>query len=155
MGLSRREIEAKVGDRAADVAGALGCELVEVEYVKEHGDYFLRVFIDKAEGVGLDDCQAVSVRLGNWLDDTDPIPGRYSLEVSSPGLDRPLKSPADYIRFKDNEIKIKTYAPVNGRKNWQGVLLGLEDGEVWLDTDGEKVSLPYDMIARANLVPQL
>lgn len=152
--MSRQEIEALVSEVAAKIAEGLGLELVDVEYVKERSGYVLRVFIDKDGGVTLVDCQALSEALSDRLDEIDPIPGSYSLEVSSPGLDRPLKKPADYERFAGRLVKLKTYAPIDGRKNWKGALLGLDGGDVRVEVDGVEYAVPLKMIARANLVPE-
>lgn len=153
--MSRQQIEAVVSDVAESIAEVQQLEIVDVEYVKEQGDYFLRVFIDKEGGVGLDDCQRMSEMLSDRLDEIDPIPGAYSLEVSSPGLARPLKKRSDYERFVGQLVHIKTYAPIDGRKNWQGTLLGHSSEHVELDVDGIRVTLPFQAIARARLVPQL
>lgn len=154
MGKSRQQIEAIVTEMAASIAAEQQLELVDVEYVKERGEYFLRVYIDKEGGVGLDDCQGMSEVLSDRLDEVDPIPGSYSLEVSSPGLARPLKKPSDYQRFAGSKVQVRTYGPIDGRKNWQGTLLGLTEGAVELDVDGVHVRLPLEMVARAQLVPE-
>ncbi len=154
VGMSRQQIEAVVREVAESIADTRQLELVDVEYVKEPSGYFLRVFIDKEGGVGLDDCQGMSERLSERLDEIDPIPGSYSLEVSSPGLDRPLKRRSDYERYVGELVHIKTYAPVDGRKNWQGKLLGHTSDHVELEVDGNRVTLPFQSIARARLVPQ-
>ena len=126
-------------------------ELVDVEYAKEGPDWILRVFIDKEGGVGLEDCEKVSRRLSASLDDADPIPGSYSLEVSSPGLERPLTRDAHFERFSGRLIEVKTYAPFQGQKKWEGTLLGLEDGAVLLKVNEEVVKIPRDQVAKANL----
>lgn len=152
MALSRKEIEALVAEMAEEIAARQGVEVVDVEYVKERGEYFLRVFIDKPGGVGLDDCQSFSEVLSDRLDEVDPIPGRYSLEVSSPGLERPLKKREDYRRFAGRKVQLRTFAPIDGRKNWQGTLLGLEGEEIALEVDGKTVRLPLESVARARLL---
>jgi ribosome maturation factor RimP len=126
-------------------------ELVDVEYGKEGPDWILRVFIDKEGGVSLDDCEKVSRRLSSSLDDVDPIPGSYSLEVSSPGLERPLTRDAHFERFAGRLVRIKTYAPYQGRKSWEGRLLGLKDGTVLVEVENEVVKIPRDQVAKANL----
>ncbi|NMB11112.1 MAG: ribosome maturation factor RimP [Firmicutes bacterium] len=126
-------------------------ELVNVEYAKEGPDWVLRVFIDKVGGVSLDDCEKVSRRLSSSLDDADPIPGSYSLEVSSPGLERPLTRDAHFERFAGHLVQIRTYAPFQGQKLWEGQLLGLEDGAVVVEVEGEIVRIPRDQVAKANL----
>lgn len=155
MARSRKEIEALVAEMAHEIAEDQGVEVVDVEYVKERGEYFLRVFIDKPSGVGLQDCQAFSEVLSDRLDEVDPIPGSYSLEISSPGLERPLKKRGDYQRFAGRKIRLRTFAPIDGRKNWQGTLLGLEEEQVLLEVDGETVKLPLESVARARLLFEL
>ncbi len=126
-------------------------ELVSVEYAKEGPDWVLRVFIDKEGGVSLEDCEKVSRRLSSSLDDADPIPGSYSLEVSSPGLERPLTRDAHFERFAGHLVQIRAYAPYQGRKSWRGQLVGLEDGAVVVKTEKEVVKIPRDQVAKANL----
>lgn len=153
MGKSRQEIEALVSEMASKITDDMGLELVDTEYVKEPSGYYLRIYIDKEGGVNLDDCSRVSEALSDRLDEVDPIPGSYSLEVSSPGLDRPLKKRSDYVRFSGQTVKLKSYAPIDGRKNWKGTLIGLEDDDVRVEVDGQEFVVPLKMIARANLVP--
>lgn len=154
MAVAARDVVAVVTPMAEAVVGALGLELVDVEYRREGGGWVLRVLIDKPGGVTLDDCQAVSEVLGEKLDEADPIPNRYNLEVSSPGIERPLKRPADFERFAGRRVQVRTYAPWNGRRNWQGELVGLIGGEVVLRTDTGQVAIPQNMVARANLVAE-
>ena len=95
-------------------------ELVDVEYVKEHTGWILRVFLDKPDGIDLEDCRGVSEALDKKLDEADPISGAYSLEVSSPGLERPLKKTRDYERFAGRQVQIRTYSGIHGRKRFAG-----------------------------------
>lgn len=154
MGKSRKEIEEIVSRIAGAIAGDLGIELVDVEYVKEGRDYWLRVFIDKPGGVTLNDCEAVSVPLSDALDEADPIPGPYSLEVSSPGVERPLKRIEDYIRFAGRTVRLRTFGPIDGRRNWKGELIGVEEDRVKIVVDGATFLIPFESIARANLVAE-
>lgn len=115
-------------------------ELVDVEYVKER-NWYLRVFIDKAGGIGLDDCQKFSEALGKILDSHDEIiTGSYILEVSSPGLDRPLKKERDFVRERGKEVDVNFYAPINGQKSLTGVLAGY-DGESLILEGFEPISM--------------
>ena len=128
---------AKVTDAVAALAlpvveGA-GCTLWDVEYVKEAGTWFLRVYIDKEGGVSIDDCEAVSRPLSDLLDEADPIEGSYTFEVSSAGADRALKKPEHFARCMGREVDVKLYRPVDGRKEVTGVLTGYEDGAVSVD----------------------
>lgn len=137
-----------------------GLELVELEYKPEGRGMALRIFIDKPGGVGLDDCVAVSREVEAVLEVEDPIRGAYRLEVSSPGLDRPLKKPADYERFAGQAVKIKTRELLDpdqrghARKTFSGRLLGCSDGQVrveQVDKRGGVVAIDLHDIARANL----
>ena len=131
---------------------ALGFELVGVEFI--HGKSgLLRVYIDHPEGISVDDCQAVSHQVSGVLDVEDPIRGQYTLEVSSPGLDRPLFRERDFERFAGNQVDIRLLAPVNGRRKFKGVLGGLRDGQVVLQMDDEELVVALDEIDRARLVP--
>lgn len=127
-------------------------ELVDVEYLKEPTGWVLRVFLDKAEGgIDLDDCQRVSGALDKKLDEEDPISGAYSLEVSSPGLERPLTKKSDYQRFAGRLVQIRTYSGIHGRKRFEGVLEGLSEESVILNWEGETIEIPLELVAKANL----
>lgn len=130
-------------------------ELVEVEYVKEASGWVLRVFLDKPTGVDLEDCRGVSEILDKKLDEEDPIPGAYSLEVSSPGIERPLKKLQDYERFAGRAASIRTYSGLHGRKRFTGILRGLREENVLLDWEGEIIEIPLELIAKANLAMEL
>ncbi len=132
----------------------LGYDLVDVELVMENQKWVLRVYIDQAQGIGLDDCEYVSNSLDLLLDEHDPIPHSYVLEVSSPGAERPLKRKKDFIYFAGKNVEIKTYVKLDGRKNFKGKLLGLEDEYVLIETlnSSEEVKIPLDKIAKANLL---
>lgn len=128
---------AKVTDAVAGLAQPIveraGCTLWDVEYLKEAGEWFLRVYIDRAGGVDLDCCEAVSRPLSDALDEADPIPGSYTLEVSSAGLDRALKKPDHFAACMGRKVDVKLYRPVDGSKERTGVLSGFEDGAVSVD----------------------
>jgi ribosome maturation factor RimP len=135
-----------------------GYELVEVEWVRGGGRWTLRLYVDKAGGFGIDDCQAVSHLADPILDVADVIEPAYDLEVSSPGLERPLRKPADFDRFAGQRARLKSYGPLTGtapgspaRKHWTGILKGFKDGAVELDVDGALHRVPHDQIAKANL----
>lgn len=133
----------------------LQLELVEIEYVKEGKDWFLRVFIDKETGVDIEECGLVSERLSEKLDEVDPIPYNYFLEVSSPGAERPLKKEQDFINAIGKNVFIKTYEPIGGEKTFEGVLTGFDGQIVQLEmkvkTRKKTVELPYEKIAKARL----
>ncbi|MEW6574318.1 MAG: ribosome maturation factor RimP [Bacillota bacterium] len=141
-----------VATTATPVAEALGLELVDVDYRKEGGRWFLRVYIDKPGGVGLEDCEVLSERLGRVLDEKNLIPHAYFFEVSSPGLERPLKRLADYARFTGREAQVLTRTPVNGRRKFTGTIVHAGEGAVRLAVDGTEVDIPYEVISKAKLV---
>ncbi|MCB1802266.1 MAG: ribosome maturation factor RimP [Gammaproteobacteria bacterium] len=134
---------------------ALGYELVGVELLaRPKSGHLLRVYIDSEKGVGLSDCEKVSHQVGGLLDVEDPIKGDYALEVSSPGLDRPLFESAHFARFAGHPVRIKLHAPLNGRSNYKGVIAGVEGDDVVVQVEGEPVRLPFAQIASARLVPE-
>jgi ribosome maturation factor RimP len=150
----------KVHRLLVPVLQSMAVELVDLEFKREGRDWFLRLFIDKEGGVTLDDCAEVSREVDALLEVEDVIDAAYRLEVSSPGLDRPLKKPADFERFKGRLVKVKTFEKVDpderghSRKTFTGELLGLEAGRVrirQLDTKGGVVEIPLEGIAKANL----
>mgnify|MGYP003784062603 CR=1 FL=1 len=145
-------VEDRVVKLAEPIVAQWGLELVDIQYRKEGPHWYLRVFIDKEGGVGLEDCQRVSEGLGGILDKSDPIPHNYILEVSSPGLERPLKKKKDFIRFQGHEIKVRTYAPIDGRRNFRGQLQGVMDESVVMEVDKKSYSIPMEKIAKAQLV---
>ena len=128
---------AKVTDAVAELALPIveraGCTLWDVEYVKEAGEWFLRVYIDRPGGVDIDCCEAVSRPLSDLLDEADPIQGSYTFEVSSAGLDRALKKPDHFARCMGQKVDVKLYRPIGGRKEVTGALTGYEDGAVSVD----------------------
>jgi ribosome maturation factor RimP len=126
-------------------------ELFDVEFKGQRNNGVLRVFIDKEEGVTIDDCALVSRELGTLLDIHDIIPNSYTLEVSSPGLTRALRKPEDFLRFKGRKVKIKTNKDFEKRKLFIGKLLEFKDGLVTVETDGSSFSIPYTDIEKANL----
>ena len=113
-----------VAQLAQPLAEAAGCSLWDVEYVKEAGTWYLRIYIDKETGVSIDDCEAVSRPLSDALDEADPIEGSYTLEVSSAGADRVLKKPEHFQRFCGEEVEVRLYRPKDGKKDFVGRLTG-------------------------------
>jgi ribosome maturation factor RimP len=151
-----------VVERARSVLGPVlardGYELVDVEWVRGGGRWTLRVFIDRPGGVNLDDCQLVSRTIDPILDVEDFIEPAYDLEVSSPGLDRPLRTGEHFQRYKGQRVHVKAYGPVAGtaggsapRKSWTGTLEGFADGSVGVLVDGVLHRIPLDQIAKAHL----
>lgn len=137
------------------VVTTMGYELVELEFVGAGGNRTLRLFIDAPSGIGLDDCEAVSHAVEAVLDEADPIAEHYSLEVSSPGLERPLRKAADYERFSGETVKVKTFGPINGQKSFTGSLIGLEDDQVLVETPEGRTAIPLDQVAKAHLVADI
>ena len=152
----REEILEKVRQLAAPLAAQEGLELVDVEIGGGHGRQTLRLFIDKPGGVSLDECSSVSRALSTALDVEDPIQGTYDLEVSSPGLDRPLRTPEHFQQYAGNKVRVKTFGPVpecENRKTFVGILRGYEDGTVVLDVDGKVFRVPSTQVSKANIEP--
>ncbi len=150
------EIAARFRALAEPILGDLGLELVDAEFRREAHGWVLRLYMDRPGGVTLDDCQRVSEELGVHLDVEDFIGYPYHLEVSSPGLDRPLTRDQDFVRFAGQEARVSTREALQGRRNFRGRLAGLEDGAVLLDLpDGQRVVIPRELILRARLEPEL
>ena len=139
---------------ACRVTEARGYELVDVEVKRAAGGQLVRLFVDKPGGIGLDELQSVSEEVSAILDAEDPIPTTYTLEVSSPGLDRPLKSETDYRRSVGKLVRLSSYEPIDGRRHWTGRLLAVENGEVGLSLEnegGQAARIPLDKIAHGRL----
>lgn len=137
------------------VVAGLGYELVGVEFLAQGRHSLLRVYVDSDAGITVDDCADVSRQLSAMLDVEDPLPGAYTLEVSSPGLERPLFEADDFERFAGQQATIRVQAPMDGRRKFAGVLKGVENGQVVLVEDGQERSIPLDRIAKAKLNAEL
>jgi ribosome maturation factor RimP len=133
--------------------GQMGYELVDLEYAPGRTQAVLRVFIDRPEGVGLDDCERASHEISALLDVADPVPMAYTLEVSSPGLDRVLRTPAHFQRFVGERIWLELHAPREGRRRYTGRLEGLNGEGIELNVDGAMVRVLFGEIGRARLAP--
>ncbi len=140
-------------DLLEPVIAGLGYELVEIEYQPNPKHGVLRIYIDLEHGIALEDCKQVSDQVSALLDVEDPIPGHYNLEVSSPGLDRPLRTVEDFVRFTGEIARIRLGMPIGGQRNFKGRLTGVEDDAVRLDCEGEQVTLPLASIDKARLAP--
>ncbi len=149
---------AKVTDAVAQLAlpyvEAAGCTLWDVEYVKEAGEWFLRVYIDKADGVSIEDCEAVSRPLSDKLDEADPIEGSYTFEVSSAGADRVLKKPEHFAQFQGAEVEVRLYRSKDGRKDFIGLLQSWQDGDVTLEVGGAPMVFTKQEVAQVRLYPR-
>ncbi len=130
----------------------MGIELVDIEYLSEQNRRILRVYADRPTGINLDDCAMVSREIGNLLDVKDLLPDRYVLEVSSPGLNRPLKREKDFLCAVGRKIKVKTVVPVKGRRNFSGVLQSFEGGVLKLELDDAVIPISREDVGKANLV---
>lgn len=139
----------------APAVESLGYELSDLEVKIGGRDGVVRVFIDHPEGIGLDDCEAVSRQIGTVLDAEDPIPGHYTLEVSSPGLDRRLRKREHFERFVGEDVRIKLRVPLDGRRNFRGAIGAVDDENVEVEVDGQSHRLPLAKIASARLVPSV
>jgi len=142
----------RVTELAEPLCEAEGVELVMVEYRRERGGRTLRLYIDRPGGVRLDDCTTISRQMSDLLDVYLEHEVSYSLEVSSPGPDRPLVRNEDFVRFKGNKAKIRTLQPIEGQKNFTGILQGLSEDRVNLRVDGNTVMIPLDQVNQARLV---
>ncbi len=134
------------------VLAEMGIDLVDMEYRSGQGRRVLRIYADRPTGINLDDCAMVSREIGNLLDVKDLLPQHYVLEVSSPGLNRPLKREKDFLRAIGQKIKVKTAVPLKGRKNFSGVLQSFENGMLQLKLDNTVVQIPEEGVNKANLV---
>lgn len=135
--------------------GRLGYELVELEYAAGRSHATLRFFIDKSGGIGLEDCEQVSREISAMLDVEDPIPTAYTLEVSSPGFDRVLRTRAHFERFAGERVHVELKVPREGRRRYTGTLRTVADDGLTLEVDRETVSVPFDEIGKARLAPQV
>ncbi len=145
------KIEQLVYELAEPLAAAVKTTVWDVEYKKEGKTNVLRVYIDKTDGVGINDCEAVSVALSAKLDELDPIPSAYSLEVSSAGLDRRLKRESDFLQYIGHLVDVKLYAPQNGLKDFTAELVGYVDGTIRLRYEEQVLELSMDAVASVRL----
>ncbi|MFT0211636.1 ribosome maturation factor RimP [Pseudomonas sp. F1_0610] len=140
-------------DMLAPVVEALGFQFWGLEFISQGRHSLLRVFIDSEKGIYIDDCEAVSRQLSAVLDVDDPISTEYTLEVSSPGMDRPLFTLAQYAAFAGEQVKIRLRTPFDGKRNITGILQGVEEEDVVVRVSDEEYLLPIDQIDKANIVP--
>ena len=140
-----------VAEFARPIVEAHGCELWDVEYVREGSDYFLRLYLDKEGGVNIDDCEAISRAVDPILDEKDPIPGSYHFEVCSAGLERVLKRPSDFQRFLGSPITVKLYRPRNGLKEIPCVLKAYDPGKLTVEAGKETITFEKSEVAQVRL----
>ncbi len=148
----KKNLEATIEEIVTKTTDEHGFEMVDVEYVKEAGEYYLRVYIDKEEGISLNECELVSRELSPILDEKDPIKENYFLEVSSPGLDRALKKDRDFVRYQGRDVDLKLYKPLNGCKQFEGELVGLtEDNNIKIIANGKEMEFNRKDVAIVRL----
>ena len=146
-----KKITELTAELAAPAIAEAGCTLWDVEYVKEGGSWYLRVLLDKEGGVDILDCEAVSRKLSDLLDEADPIEGSYTLEVGSAGAERALKRPRDFAQFMGSPVLVKLYKARDGRKEFAGVLAGYENGDVTITAGERTVTFPKAEVALCRL----
>lgn len=137
----------------APVIESLGYQCWGVEFISQGKHSLLRVYIDHADGIGVTDCEKVSKQVSAILDVEDPIPYEYTLEVSSPGMDRPLFTLEQYQQFIGEQLKVKLRSAFEGRRNFNGILQGIEDQQIVLRVDNQEYLLPIEIIEKANIEP--
>lgn len=150
----RDNIADRIEEKALPLIRELGYDLTDIEYVREGPNWYLRFFIehmDTDEPVNTDDCQKVSEKLSAWLDEADPIPQAYFLEISSPGIERPLKKEKDFLRFQGRNVQVTTYAPVAGDKKHYGRLGPVTEKELALRQDKQDILIPRELISGVHL----
>lgn len=134
--MSKSSVAEKVNDMVLPIVESKAFELVDVEYLKEGSNWYLRIYIDKDGGITIEDCESVSKEVSDLLDKVDPIPNSYILEVSSPGLERPLKKDNDFEKYKGETVEIKLFSPFEGKNIYEGELVGLRDGNIIIIANG-------------------
>ena len=145
------KITEQVWQFAEPVVLEKGCSLWDVEYVREGGEWFLRLYIDKEGGVDINDCEAISRAVDPILDEKDPIPDSYVFEVSSAGAERELKKPEHFARFIGSSVEVRLYQAVNGSKGWVGTLTGYEQGQVTIESAGKTMVFEKSQVAQVRL----
>ncbi|MGE7822930.1 ribosome maturation factor RimP [Paenibacillus sp. NPDC093718] len=149
--MSTSKIKTTVEEMVQPYLDEHGFELVDVEYVKEGSNWFLRVFVDKDGGIDIDDCGLISEYLSQKLDENDPIPTAYFLEVSSPGAERPLKKKEDVTKSVGKNVFVTVYEPINGLKEFEGKLESFDNEELVIQTVKKQYVIPYAKVASARL----
>jgi ribosome maturation factor RimP len=137
--LPKKNIAQTVEELVKPIIESMDIELVDIEFVKESNNWYLRIYIDKEGGVTIDDCENVSRKVSDILDEKDPIEQSYSLEVSSPGIDRPIKSSSDFEKHKGEEVEVKLYKPIDGSKSYEGILEGLINHKITIKNNKDEV----------------
>ncbi|AWB44337.1 ribosome maturation factor RimP [Paenibacillus sp. CAA11] len=149
--MSTPKIKATVEEMIHPYLTENGFELVDVEYVKEGSNWFLRIFVDKEGGIDIDDCGRISEVVSEMLDKNDPIPSAYFLEVSSPGAERPLKKPEDVRKSVGKDVFVTTYESLDGQKEFEGRLLSFDNDDLVIESGKKQYTIPYSKVASARL----
>lgn len=149
------QIAETLNDLIKTVVDGMGYECVGVELQRHRGPAVLRVYIDREDGILVDDCSRVSHQLSGVLDVEDPIPGNYHLEVSSPGMDRPLFELEHYLRFRHHNVKLELRSPLHGRRRFKGEVLGVDGKNILLRESGNDIVIPFGIVSNARLAPDL
>lgn len=149
--MDTKTIVIKVSKLVQPTIEQFGYELIETEYLNEHGKWILRLYIDSESGITLSDCEKVSRAVSAILDVDDVVPARYNLEVSSPGIPRPVRREEDFIKYKGAVVKIRMSKEFAGRRNFTGVITGVEDGSVCINEGGKAIRIPIENIHKARL----
>ncbi|MDQ2086900.1 ribosome maturation factor RimP [Herbivorax sp. ANBcel31] len=146
--MSKKKIEEIVTNLAEPIVEKYLYDLVDVEFIKEGSSWYLRIYIDKSGGITIDDCKVVSEEISDLLDREDPIPQSYFLEVSSPGLERPLKKESDFKKFKGELVEVKLFGSINGKKVFVGELIGLIDNKIVINQEnGERIEFEKEKVS--------
>lgn len=148
---TQAQIKSVIEDMLKDFIEQNGFELVDIEYVKEGSNWFLRVYADKEGGIDIDDCGRISEYLSVQLDEKDPIADAYFLEVSSPGAERPLKKTQDYHKAVNSHVFVTTYESIDGSKEFEGLLLSFDEEELVIEIGKKKIIIPFAKVASARL----
>ncbi|WP_425447478.1 ribosome maturation factor RimP [Dethiothermospora halolimnae] len=150
--MKKSQVEKLSKEIAHPILDELNFELVDVEYVKEGPHKYLRIYADKPGGINIDDCQKISEQLSAKLDEVDPIKENYFLEVSSPGIDRPLKSDSDFEKALNDEVELQLYKALNNQKRYSGTLIDFDNETVTIDTEQDKeFKIDRNIISKINL----
>ena len=148
---TQEQIKSIIEDMLKDFVEQNGFEIVDIEYVKEGSNWFLRVYADKEGGIDIDDCGRISEYLSVQLDEKDPIADAYFLEVSSPGAERPLKKTQDYHKAVNSHVFVTTYESIDGSKEFEGLLLSFDEEELVIEIGKKKIIIPFAKVASARL----
>ncbi|MGO4498699.1 ribosome maturation factor RimP [Paenibacillus sp. 2RAB27] len=148
---TQEQIKSIIEDMLKDFVEQNGFEIVDIEYVKEGSNWFLRVYADKEGGIDIDDCGRISEYLSVQLDEKDPITDAYFLEVSSPGAERPLKKTQDYYKAVNSHVFVTSYEPIDGSKEFEGLLQSYDEEVLVIEIGKKKISIPVAKVASARL----